>query len=116
MYQGWGYMQKANNMVSKQFARHLDFNTKKNGEFEAPHFFLMLLVSYILNLQVCLSVCPGSFRALPGPAWTFGFVFFWMGFVFCDSYYSTGALCTRFTLVLKRATHLHAFFDSISLC
>jgi len=22
-----------------------------------------------------------------------------MGFVFCDSYYSTGALCTRFTLV-----------------
>jgi hypothetical protein len=27
------------------------------------------------------------------------FVFFLMGFVFCDSYYSTGALCTRFTLV-----------------
>jgi hypothetical protein len=25
--------------------------------------------------------------------------FFFMGFVFCDSYYSTGALCTRFTLV-----------------
>ncbi len=22
-----------------------------------------------------------------------------MGFVFCDSYYSTGALCTKFTLV-----------------
>ncbi len=33
---------------------------------------------------------------LPGP---FFFFFFLMGFVFCDSYYSTGALCTRFTLV-----------------
>jgi hypothetical protein len=62
MYQGWGYMQKANNMVSKQFARHLDFNTKKNGEFETPHFF-----SYVIG-------------------------------------------------ILERATHPHAFFDSISLC
>ncbi len=34
---------------------------------------------------------------LPGPL--FFFFFFLMGFVFCDSYYSTGALCTRFTLV-----------------
>jgi len=25
--------------------------------------------------------------------------FFLMGFVFCDSYYSMGALCTRFTLI-----------------
>jgi hypothetical protein len=27
------------------------------------------------------------------------FFFFLMSFVFCDSYYSTGALCTKFTLV-----------------
>jgi hypothetical protein len=26
-----------------------------------------------------------------------------MGFVFCDSYYSMGALCTRFTLVDKNS-------------
>jgi hypothetical protein len=30
------------------------------------------------------------------------FFFFLMGFVFCDSYYSTGALCTKFTLVTKK--------------
>jgi hypothetical protein len=48
---------------------------------------------------------------LPGPFFVclFVFFFFLMGFVFCDSYYSTGALCTRFTLVC-----LH--FLSSSLC
>jgi hypothetical protein len=33
---------------------------------------------------------------LPGPLF---FFFFLMNFVFCDNYYSTGVLCTRFTLV-----------------
>jgi hypothetical protein len=59
------------------------------------HLF-MSMISYILKLHVCLSVCPGSFQALFGPLF---FFFFLMGFVFYDSYYSTGALCIRFTLV-----------------
>jgi len=37
---------------------------------------------------------------LPGPLFIIIIIIIiLMGFVFCDSYYSTGALCTMFTLV-----------------
>jgi hypothetical protein len=57
---------------------------------------ILYIKAYILKLQwvsVCLS---GQFSST---ARTSVFFFFLMGFVFCDSYYSIGALCTRFTLV-----------------
>ncbi len=38
--------------------------------------------SYILNLQVYLSICPGSFQALPGPLFFCFFLFFFYGFCF----------------------------------
>jgi hypothetical protein len=47
-------------------------------------------------MSVCLS---GQFSGIAQTGRTFVFFFFLMSFVFCDSYYSTGALCTKFTLV-----------------
>jgi hypothetical protein len=41
------------------------------------------------------------------PDLCFLFFFFLMGFVFCDSYYSRGALCTRFILVKNDGLNLH---------
>jgi hypothetical protein len=47
---------------------------------------LILLLSYILKLHVCLSVCPGSFWALPGPLFVlFLFFFFFCGVLFSVS-------------------------------
>ncbi len=43
---------------------------------------IIITLSYILNLQVCLSVCPGSFQALPGPLFFCFFFFFFDGFCF----------------------------------
>ncbi len=47
------------------------------------------------------------------------FFFFLMGFVFCDSYYSTDALCTRFTLVfimfVSNRKKLQGFFVGLAL-
>jgi hypothetical protein len=44
------------------------------------------------------------------------FFFFLMGFVFCDSYYSTGALCTRFTLVsLKRTSSVVTLIPKLAI-
>jgi hypothetical protein len=48
---------------------------------------------------------------LPGPL--FFFFFFLMGFVFCVSYYSTRASCTRFTLVLLKMTFPSHFVEHI---
>jgi hypothetical protein len=53
---------------------------------------------------------------LPGPLLFFIFIYFilLMGFVFCDSYYSTGALCTRFTLVYSNEGNVSQFILQLS--
>jgi hypothetical protein len=85
-----------------------------------------------------VSICPGNFQPLPGRTdkqtplryhtWCPDLCFFFlMGFVFCDNYYptngggqhepggarargrSTGALCTRFTLIIKKVWILFIF-------
>ncbi len=69
------------------------FSTSSNGDspFGSKQKFLKenpddensddcWLLSYILNLQ-CLSVCPGSFQALPGPLF-FCFFFFFFNFFY----------------------------------
>ncbi len=75
------------------------------------NFSKLILILYIkvTCLSVCPSVCPDSFRALPEPLFVCLFVFFFFfGFCFlcqlnCPDFFffffSTGALCTGFTLV-----------------
>ncbi len=64
--------------------------------FFVGFFFLCLLNCLVLCFFFFCWVLFFVSVKLLGP---FFFFFFLMGFVFCDSYYSTGALCTRFTLI-----------------
>jgi hypothetical protein len=100
----WTWMQKGKESGRKGWLglrKHVHW-CKMKGKVDLLSKNKSIAILYIKStgVFVCLS---GQFS---GTTRTFVFLFFFffflMGFVFCDSYYSTGALYTRFTLVKRK--------------
>jgi hypothetical protein len=64
-----GYISDLNGK-QKQLIKKLVHICMINGKKTSSHAILYIKVT---SLFVCLSVCPGSFRALPGPLFVFFF-------------------------------------------